>query len=57
MPALQRGTPADPTYQLIMYYRTDAYVLDHDLTKEDCGDALPFGDNLKHVQFSCEQED
>lgn len=48
--------PISPSYQLVMQYRTDAYVLDHDLTKADCADALPFGDNLKHVHFSCEVE-
>lgn len=45
--------PVRPSYQLVMQYRTDAYVLDYNLTKEGCNDALPFGDNLKHVHFSC----
>lgn len=53
---LATWSPVDPTYQLVMQYRADAYVLDHDPTKDDCADALAFGDNLKHSHFSCEQE-
>lgn len=45
--------PAQPSYQLVMQYRTDAYILEHELTEDECAEALPFGDNLKHVHFSC----
>ena len=59
--SLQAAYPAkwsglDRSYQLVMQYRADAFVLDHDLTQEDCAQALPFGDELKHVHFSCEVE-
>ncbi|HUD90086.1 hypothetical protein [Sphingobium sp.] len=50
---LTKWGPTEPSYQLVMQYRTDAYVLDSGLTKDDCDDALPFGDNIKHVHFSC----
>jgi hypothetical protein len=51
--ASYRWGPSDASYELVMEYRTDAYVLDRGLTKDDCDDALPFGDQLKHVHFSC----
>ncbi|MGF7152590.1 hypothetical protein GGR40_000332 [Novosphingobium gossypii] len=48
--------PAEAGYQLVMEYRSEAYVLDSDLTKDDCNEALPFGDQLKHVHFVCVAE-
>lgn len=59
--SLQAAYPAkwsgsDDSYQLVMQYRADAFVLDHGLTREDCTQALPYGDDLKHVHFTCEVE-
>jgi hypothetical protein len=54
--SLSSWGPVDPTYQLVLQYRTDIHVLDHGLTQEDCAQALPFGDNVKQVHFACERE-
>lgn len=53
---LDKWGPTEPAFKLVMQYRTDSYVLDHGMTRQDCSEALPFGDPVKLVHFSCEQE-
>lgn len=43
------------TWQLVMEYRGDAFVIDHSLTLADCLAALPRNDVARHVTFACER--
>lgn len=47
----------EPTYELVMEYRDNRFVLDHDLTLTDCLDAVPHGDPYRKLSFACELED
>lgn len=49
--------PVVPTYELVMEYRSDRFVIDHDLSIADCVDALPRNDPYRKLSFACELED
>lgn len=47
----------EPTYELVMTYKSDRFVIDHDLSITDCVDELPRSDPYKSVSFACKLED
>lgn len=44
------------TWQLVQFYKGDAFVLDHGMTHDDCDDAVPRNQAAKGLRFSCELE-